>query len=305
MRNCTLPRAIVVGVIVCGISQQSFADLVQYWPFDDGATNPTSATAANLVAGGNVGQLSAGGVATSWTTSGLHGPLASRTTDPSTGAVRLNGDDDDIVNGGDIALETTASAGTASVSMWIYPVTITHDSRLLNQVGHIDCCSSGEGGSLRIGSLSGRVDVWPNDGTDWSTIAAGDSPANSVVADEWQHLAFVWNLDQVTLYLDGVATGTVTSNFTYDNATAPAGNNYDFGLAAKLNSNFGDTFDGFVDDLSVWDSALTAPQIAALASGASPLSVAVPEPSSLLLLACGLIGFLGLLRTTDPASPLA
>ena len=32
-------------------------DLVQYWPFDDGATNAASDTAQNAIAGGNVGDL--------------------------------------------------------------------------------------------------------------------------------------------------------------------------------------------------------------------------------------------------------
>ena len=48
---------------------------------------------------------------------------------------------------------------------------------------------------------------------------------------------------------------------------------------------------GAMDDVAIWNQALTPTQVAAIYAGASPLTI-VAEPSSLALLAAGLLGFL-------------
>jgi hypothetical protein len=253
------------------------ATLVQFWPFDDGASNASSATAANLVTGGNQANLSAGGVPESWVTTGLHAPLANRAANPSTAAVRLNSENFDIIDAGDLQLRSSELGGSVSISMWINPETLGQPGgdRLFTQIGPTGCCDSGEGGSTQLieGSEGFGVQMWPNDGDDWRTLSDGNLPENAIVLNEWQHLAFVWNHDEVTMYLDGVETGTVVSSFAYD--SAGTGVNQNFGLGARFNEAFGANYDGLMDDVTIWEGALSAQQIAALAAGAFPLALDV------------------------------
>ena len=246
--------------------------LVQYWPFDDGATDASSATAANLVVGGNVGQLSAGGVPESWVTTGLHGPLASRGSNPSTAALRLDTTNTEIVDGGDLGLHSWELGGSATVSMWIYPEELGGDPRLFTQIGPTDCCNTLEGGSTRFvtGDEGLGVEMWSNDSAGWKTMSDGDTAETAIVLEEWQHVAFVWNHDQVTMYLDGVEMETAVSGFAYD--SLGTGTNQNFGIGDRFNSS-GSTFDGLMDDVAIWEGALTPSQIAALAAGASPLDI--------------------------------
>jgi hypothetical protein len=48
-------------------------------------------------------------------------------------------------------------------------------------------------------------------------------------------------------------------------------------------------YDGLLDDVAVWDNAIPASSIAALAAGASPPAVPIPEPSSMVLAILGLV----------------
>jgi len=293
--------ALLLAVGLTIYAQPAAATLQQYWPFDDGGS---SATAANLAVGGNVGQLSAGGIPESWVSSGLHGPLTSRSTDSSTAALLLDGLFFETMNGGDLGLQSNLwiegdpqpaggtnnpSGGQATVSMWINPATVgTADNDRL--FGHLapagEAADIGAGGTIGIpngnnGPANGLV-VWAGDGTGWSPLAAGDTPQNTIVADTWQHLAFVYNFGSVKSYLNGVRTQTdenlvvAQAGGIFDFDTAGSGRNQDFGLGARFSNGttfFGSTYNGLVDDLAIWDSALTAARVGDLAGGTAPRDI--------------------------------
>ena len=118
----------------------------------------------------------------------------------------------------------------------------------------------------------GALRVWPNNGTDWQTLA----PPNTIVADTWQHLAFVWNWGHVTAYLNGVKMREGNSDFAFD--SAGSGRNQNFGLGARFHDAgsdqfFGRTFDGLVDDLVIWNTGLQPANIALLAGGTAPRDI--------------------------------
>lgn len=94
-----------------------------------------------------------------------------------------------------------------------------------------------------------------------------------VQAGTWHHLAVTNVGDTETLYLDGVGVGTSSLPIN----TAP-GNNFFIG---RIPGPVGDIrqLDGFVDEVKIYDTALSAAEIRRLA--------AVPEPASVLLIAVG------------------
>ena len=103
-------------------------------------------------------------------------------------------------------------------------------------------------------------------------------------ANAWYHLAAVLpdgatDSDEVLVYLNGslantTATGTATALFTDPSPTAP-----DFYLGSDPTTTA--HYDGTIDDVQIYDSALSATEIASLYS--NPGSV-IPEPSAALML---------------------
>jgi hypothetical protein len=126
-----------------------------------------------------------------------------------------------------------------------------------------------------------------------STAAA--VTANSITTGSWHHAAMVYSSGSLTLYLDGSAVGTHT-NGTATNAFT----NLVFGR--QRTTDAGDReWDGMIDELAIWNRALTASEINNATTGPEADSLykrglaglAVPEPSIVLL---GGLGLLTLLR---------
>ncbi len=264
-----LPSTGIYGM-VAGIQIQEVASpgsLRQYWTFDEG----TGYSAANRVAAGHTA-LTATYSATdnkpqpaTWVTSGLEPKLTSRVTAPSTSAIDLDSANGyDYINGGHLRLATTASSGQVTLSMWLNPDSLLNDSRLFGQT---TANASANGGAVRI--YDNKLQVWPGSGS-WQDL----TPAGVLATNQWQHLALVWDRNQVTAYLNGAQQLTATSAFGFDGSA----NAVDFGLGAKYQSYAGHGFNGQMDDVAIWSRALPAANIANLADGASPLN---PVPQRL------------------------
>ena len=99
-----------------------------------------------------------------------------------------------------------------------------------------------------------------------------NSPIDSVVVNQWQHLSLVWDGTTLVLYKDGVSVGSVTGTFTgLWNGDIVAKRKTSIG-ANGMDDNF--YFDGGIDDVRVYNRALSASEIAQLYNfGASKLNV--------------------------------
>jgi len=100
---------------------------------------------------------------------------------------------------------------------------------------------------------------------------------------DWHHLALTRSGSTYTFYADGVSLGTQTSSLSIPNANAPL----TIGQAEGLGF-----FDGRLDEIKIYDEALSASQIAQLGK----VPERVPEPSNLISSVVVTLGVLSLLR---------
>lgn len=141
--------------------------------------------------------------------------------------------------------------------MWMNPTDVgagLGDRQLLSPASG----AVAQGGALGIDPNGGDGSLWVWNGGTWLRLTAN----NTLQANVWQHIALVYDSGQVTVYIDGVAHNTVTAGFDF------AGPNMLVGAPFLL--TYGNPFAGKIDDLSLWDSALTPAEITSLAGGAPP-----------------------------------
>ena len=157
-----------------------------------------------------------------------------------------------------------------------------------------------DGGSFRHGAFMGT-----SDNKLFMQIFSGFSVPSTrkgvitvddvIVADEWNMFTAVFGaIDDLSIYLNGVeqnvtpTTGTGNA-FTYSNANGAIGAVNDTANNAVVFSSI--SFDGFIDDICVYDRALSGDEVRQLFSGscAAPVSSA-PEPGTFTLLIASLLG---------------
>ena len=247
------------------------ANLVQYWPLE----NYGAATATNAVPGGNPALIVNQDTNTAWINSALAVPLTSR----SAAAVYLDGATpvgmfQDYLDLGALRLN-----GAGTISLWINPGSIPGDMRLISPV-------------TDPGQYSGIVRFDPY-GTGKILVGGWNMPQNlplapisSVAVGAWSHLAAVYVGGSCTLYVNGTAVGTNYSGFNFDTVR--------LGLGAKQPSasgwmtlNGAYTFNGDIDDVSVWDGPVSTNTIALLAAGVLPTAItdgpSPPPPAARLV----------------------
>ena len=112
-------------------------------------------------------------------------------------------------------------------------------------------------------------------------VDADDPSGTAVPTDSWVHIAATPTSTGITFYLTGVLTGTNGNGA--DNNTGLGNNGLEdpYGVGRAYGNAQDQYFPGLLDEVRVYDSVLTQPEIAALMT-------AVPEPSTGLLI--GLAG---------------
>ncbi len=137
--------------------------------------------------------------------------------------------------------------GTSTISMagWFYTDALVYGQGLIGFRGN------GEGFyliQLNNGELECRLQTSTG-------LHQYIGPAGTMKAGRWQHVAWVYNGLQVTLFIDGVATGNASASGRLTNGNIP------FTIGRSILTNLDFYFGGRADEVSVWTKALTATDI--------------------------------------------
>ena len=223
------------------------AGLVAHWTFDEG----TGTTVTDL-ANGNVGTFGGGGVTFSSTVPTAIGSGTS---------VSFSTANNQIVVPDSASLSLTSDF---SIAVWINPIDDSGSAR--------NIVAKGGNAAYRY-RLSGNEGQWMllNDGAGSPPYQLFNGAAGTIVTNgAWNHIAVTtdFTANELKFYLNGnlADTKTITETGVVDTAGDFLIGNYIAGNA--------ESYRGLMDDLRIYDHALSVGEVSAL----------VPEPSSLALL---------------------
>jgi len=160
-------------------------------------------------------------------------------------------------------------AGSLTVSLWFKADDPSRSYDGIFDIGPFD----ENGGRIWIQLHDNKLKFWL-DGFEWNRFVAFTDSAS------WHHLAVVYAVGSATnskMYLDGASVGAIDG--TYD--TFPSTSDMDFaGLKTIIGSYYSTDypFKGNIDEVAVFDSALSATQVAAIYNGGTPQSLADSGP---------------------------
>ncbi|MEJ6567771.1 MAG: PEP-CTERM sorting domain-containing protein [Akkermansiaceae bacterium] len=253
------------GLLVMPSAQ---AALIGHWAFEEG-TGITSADSSGL---GNTASF-AGGV--TWGSSGPSGNFAV-----------LDGASGSVINPG-VTLPAMSSTNNFTWAVWANTAVDPRNANGSNnsQTNSVILGNRRDGANNDLPSTANRqfIKFTPTN-FEWHQNANGnDNQAYAdLVVGEWTHLAVVKTGTSIQLYQNGAAIGG-PATLTEDLSTAVAMPLFIGGDVG--NSSVNEAFNGFIDDVRIYDNALSLGEVQVLAG--------VPEPSSLLL---GALGFGMMLR---------
>jgi len=213
--------------------------LVAHWPLDAGS----GSVAGDVSGNGHDGAL----VDPIWTAS---------TGDGSSAALDFDGVDDYVDVG---SIDVAGQALT--LAAWVNADDFDNqDQRILSKAtgtgeqDHIWMLSTVNSGGFR---LRARLEA----GGSTVTIIAGEE----LTKDKWTHVALTYDGADTRLYQDGVEVASVaqTGDLGVDPATGVALGNQSLGAGQKA-------FDGYLDDIRIYDRTLSLAEVAALAGTTPP-----------------------------------
>ncbi|MFT7515268.1 MAG: hypothetical protein ACI9QL_004499 [Candidatus Omnitrophota bacterium] len=228
------------------------ADLVAYWPLNDGTGGATVTGADDVIASGTFYQDAT-----------VEGSGGTWVNDPTRGDVFSTGEDDRLV------------LGTQGIDR-----NVGFTWSLWAKVDSSNIADSGADviiGSRAPNSGWNKIDIQSI--SNWASISYPGG--SSFLADDtWHHLAYQGDLTSVRFYVDGNLIGA-------DPTTTTQTINNKFELGGS--SQFSEDITGLLSDVAVWNEALSITRIQDLAAG-GPV-ILIPEPSSFALLSIGLLFF--------------
>ncbi len=245
-----------IGIGGDGVASSLASGLVGHWKLDESGNISTAADAA----GSNNGTL----------TSFPADPSANWVSGSINGSLSFDGANDRVIigdpAGGELDFGTTQSF---TLSAWIN----TNDAAALSRPfskGH--WAWSGGGYSLWVDN--GVLEAGAT-GTSQATSTVADTSTSVISNGTWYHVAAVFDQTAKTiqLYVDGTAQNLVKAAGTCGTATgtvldysacttATASSTYDFVIGASHTNN--EHFDGEVDDVRVYNRALSDAEVTAL-----------------------------------------
>jgi hypothetical protein len=247
-------KAYTLPVLFLGFAPSvGHADLVAHWTLDEGS----GTTAGDSSAGNNVGTIAGGAI---WSTTDL--PLVPSGT---SAALEMDGIDDQV---NIVGYKGIAGTGDRTISAWIR--TSTNNSAANKGIVSWGTNVTSQKWTFRIQNSNGTP------GTIRIEANGGYFVGNTVVTDtEWHHVAVTWandgtpDVQDAKLYVDGVLDAEFGNVDTPPSASQSIAINTASIADVLIGDNFQAThnWDGWMDDVRIYDEALDAAAIADLAIG--------------------------------------
>ncbi len=201
-------------------------DVIGKWRFDEGA--------------GNLAQDFSG--------NGLDGEIVGATyvSDGMSGYALLFDGNDYITGNG---FPNPGTNAKLTVIAWLKPTNIAANNTIFNAGG--TTCTA-----FQIGVAGGKTfSVSSPNSTQVVAIDEEISDERIVVNNSWQNTAFVYNGNTTEMYINGVKKSTTVNTGTSD---CP---DEEWTIGSTAQSSFGQGYQGTMDELGVYGSALTASEI--------------------------------------------
>ncbi len=236
-----LPALFLLGVCA------SHAGLIAHYKFDE----TSGTTAADSSGNGNTGTLT-NMTGSEWTT-GMVG-----------GALDFDGTNDYV----EVPSASTSSLSTNfTVAMWVKPASFVGGSSSGGPfLFHRPKTTTGSFETIKVGLRTSSV-------IDYKINNNGlDSPSSLLTLGSWSHIVALYDGSNQTIFVDGSQVANTARSGVLEASTAPS---Y-IGVQQYNSSTFKQFLFGQVDDFRVYDHALSASEVSALAAGTST----APEPAS-------------------------
>lgn len=225
---------VATSALLFGPQAHAAGDLIGYWNFDEAS----GLTSADSSSNGNHGTLTGSGV--------THSTLLPPTSCfVNTHSLAFDG------SGGYVGIADNASmdpTNAISISFWMNPDTVN------NGYQHI---------VFKQGPVVTSYGVWLNDDhiymEDNDDSVRGMNSNSTVTAGAWHYITVTYDGTTQSLYIDGVLDNSQVIpgiTLTYTNSPVKIGS-----------GDYNNPFAGYVDDLRIYNRALTASEITDMAAG--------------------------------------
>jgi hypothetical protein len=160
----------------------------------------------------------------------------------------------------------SGTSGVTTISCWIYVVT----APVTNYVGIVNIAPSTYADAFKLGfgpyssigtSTHSTMGISTGNGTSPYGVAVF---TNSIQIGVWMYLAAVYDGTGITAYLNGVVTD-------YKIVSGPAGGTSDPLVIGNDTDGASRFFDGYIDDVRIYNSVLTASQIYGIYAAGAPI----------------------------------